>query len=120
MKEFIESVCESNYLAHNFGGVCMLKVKGETLFAKAYGYASRAFKIPNQIDTKFDTASITKIFTAASVLQLIECGKLNFGDKITDIIDLSGTEIPTDVTIEQLLNHTSGIADDADEENGED
>lgn len=120
MKEFIESVCESNYLAHNFSGVCMLKVKGETLFAKAYGYASRAFKIPNQIDTKFDTASITKIFTAASVLQLIECGKLNFGDKITDIIDLSGTEIPTDVTIEQLLNHTSGIADDADEENGED
>lgn len=120
MKEFIKSVCEQNYPAHNFSGVCMLKVKGETLFAKAYGYASRAFKIPNQIDTKFDTASITKIFTAAAVLQLIECGKLNFGDKITDIIDLSGTEIPTDVTIEQLLNHTSGIADDADEENGED
>lgn len=120
MKEFIKSVCEQNYPAHNFSGVCMLKVKGETLFAKAYGYASRAFKIPNQIDTKFDTASITKIFTAASVLQLIECGKLNFEDKITDIIDLSGTEIPTDVTIEQLLNHTSGIADDADEENGED
>ncbi|MGN0475042.1 MAG: serine hydrolase domain-containing protein [Acutalibacteraceae bacterium] len=120
MKEFIESVCERNYLTNNFSGVCMLKVKGETLFAKAYGYASRAFKIPNQIDTKFDTASITKIFTAAAVLQLIECGKLNFGDKITEIIDLSGTEIPTDVTIEQLLNHTSGIADDADEENGED
>lgn len=120
MREFIESVCEKNYLNHNFSGVCMLKVKGETVFAKAYGYANRAFKVPNEVDTKFDTASITKLFTATAVLQLIECGKLKFNDKITDVVDLSGTEIPTDVTIEQLLNHTSGIADDADEEAGED
>lgn len=120
MREFIESVCERNYLSHNFSGVCMFKVKGETVFAKAYGYANRAFKIPNKTDTKFDTASITKLFTAAAVLQLIERGKLKFSDKITNIVDLSGTEIPTDVTIEQLLNHTSGIADDADEEAGED
>ncbi len=120
MREFIEEVCERNYLNHNFSGVCMLKVKGETVFAKAYGYANRAFRVPNEIDTRFDTASVTKLFTAAAVLQLIERGKLNFDDKITDIIDLSGTEIPADVTIEHLLNHTSGIADDADEENGED
>lgn len=38
---------------------------------------------------------------------------------MTELIDLSGTEIPCDVTVEQLLNHTSGIADDADEETGE-
>jgi len=36
------------------------------------------------------------------------------------VIDLSGTKIPSDVTIKHLLSHTSGIADDADEESGED
>ena len=45
---------------------------------------------------------------------------LRLDDRITEVIDLSGTEIPGDVTVEQLLNHTSGIADDADEEAGED
>jgi CubicO group peptidase (beta-lactamase class C family) len=51
---------------------------------------------------------------------LIEKGLLHFEDKITDIIDLKGTEISSDVTIYNLLTHTSGIADDADEEAGED
>ncbi|WP_426351120.1 serine hydrolase domain-containing protein [Alloiococcus sp. CFN-8] len=119
MKDFIENICNQWAESSNFSGVCMLKVKGETVFEKAYGYANRAFKIPNSIDTKFDTASITKLFTAVAILQLIQQNKLNFEDKIVDIIDLSGTEIPADVTIEQLLNHTSGIADDADEEAGE-
>lgn len=64
-------------------------------------------------------ASITKLFTAVAVLQLVEQGKLRLDDRITEVIDLSGTEIPGDVTVEQLLNHTSGIADDADEEAGE-
>ncbi len=67
----------------------------------------------------FDTASVTKVFTATAVLLLIKRGLLNFDKKITDIIDLAGTAIPTDVTIYHLLTHTSGIADDADEEAGE-
>lgn len=98
----------------------MLKIKGETVFEKAYGYANRAFKIKNEVNTSFDTASVTKIFTAVAVLQLVEQGRLNLDDKIVNIIDLKGTKIPNDVTVEQLLNHTSGIADDADEEAGED
>ena len=67
----------------------------------------------------FDTASITKVFTAAAVLQLVQEKKLKLSDHITQIIDLEGTEISPDVTIEQLLNHTSGIHDDAEEEAGE-
>ena len=49
----------------------------------------------------------------------MEQGKLKLTDCITAIIDLEGTQIPADVTIEHLLRHTSGIADDADEEAGE-
>lgn len=119
MKKYIERICDEFAKERNFSGVCMLKIKGETIFSKAYGYANRSFKISNRIDTKFDTASITKLFTAVAILQLIEQNRLNFFDKITEVIDLSDTMIPSDVTIEQLLNHTSGIADDAEEEAGE-
>ncbi|GFP75537.1 serine hydrolase domain-containing protein [Clostridium fungisolvens] len=120
MREFIEEICNHYATERNFSGVCMLKIKGETVFEKAYGYANRAFKIKNEIDTSFDTASVTKVFTAVAILQLVEQGQLRLDDKIVNIIDLKGTKIPEDVTIEQLLNHTSGIADDADEEAGED
>ncbi|MDO4298342.1 MAG: serine hydrolase domain-containing protein [Lachnospiraceae bacterium] len=120
MEEYVEALCSEYAARNNFSGVCMVKRKGETVFAKAYGYANRAFQIPNEIDTRFDAASITKIFTAAAVLQLIEQRKMRLQDRITELLDLSGTEIPDDVTVEHLLNHTSGIADDADEEAGED
>lgn len=119
MKEYLKNICGEYAQDHNFSGVCMLKRKGETVFSEAYGYASRPFHVLNNVDTRFDTASITKIFTAAAVLQLVQEGKLRLADKIVNIVDLSGTRIPDDVTIEHLLNHTSGIADDADEEAGE-
>jgi CubicO group peptidase (beta-lactamase class C family) len=103
----------------HFSGTALIKKGEQTLFDGAYGWAHRGFRVPNEMDTKFDTASITKLFTAVAVLQLVEQGKLKLDDRITEIIDLSGTEIPRDVTLRHLLTHTSGIADDADEELGE-
>lgn len=102
-----------------FSGVFLVKQHGTTIFSGAAGFANRAFHIPNRIDTKFDTASITKLFTAAAILQLAQEHKLSLSDYITDIVDLEGTKIPKTVTVEQLLNHTSGIHDDAEEEAGE-
>lgn len=83
------------------------------------GYANRNYRIENTLDTSFDTASITKLFTAAGIVLLESEGKLSFEDYIHSIIDLSGTSIPKNVKIKHLLTHTSGIADDAEEENGE-
>lgn len=103
-----------------FSGTCLVKDKSGVLFSSASGLANRDFSVPNRVDTRFDTASVTKTFTAVAVLMLAERKLLRLTDKICDIIDLSGTMIPKDVTVEQLLNHTSGIADDADEEAGED
>lgn len=71
IRDAAETLCEDLTKRDLFSGVCMVKGKGHTVFSKAYGFANRAFKIPNQIDTKFDTASITKLFTAAAVLQLV-------------------------------------------------
>jgi len=105
--------------ANSFSGTCLICDGNDVIFSAANGLANKDFNVHNDIDTMFDTASVTKTFTAVAIIMLIEKGLLRLDDKITDIINLSGTKIPTDVTIEQLLNHTSGIADDADEEAGE-
>jgi len=119
LETHLREISEDFYKNHNFSGTCLVKQGDTILFSNAYGMAHKGFHIPNAIDTKFDTASVTKVFTATAILLLIEKGKLAFADKIVELLDLQGTEIPTDVTIEHLLTHTSGIADDADEEAGE-
>lgn len=103
-----------------FSGVSLIKKGEETLFEYASGYAHKGYKIQNKITTMFDVASVTKVFTATAIMMLVNEGKLKLSDKIHDIIDLSNTEIPTDVEVMHLLTHTSGIADDAEEDNGED
>lgn len=119
MKEKIKAICDAFSENNNFSGTCLVKRGNDVIFSQAYGLAHRGFNVTNNINTMFDTASITKVFTATGILLLIEKGLLHFEDKITDIIDLRGTAIPTDVSISHLLTHTSGIADDADEEAGE-
>ncbi len=104
---------------HHFAGAALIQGSEATIFEGAYGYAHRGFQVPNTIRTMFDTASITKLFTATAVLQLIDQARLKLDARITDVVDLSGTSIKADVTIAHLLTHTSGIADDADEELGE-
>lgn len=54
-----------------------------------------------------------------AVLQQVDAGRLGLQDHIHDHVNLTGTRIPEEVTLHQLLSHTSGIADDADEEAGE-
>jgi CubicO group peptidase (beta-lactamase class C family) len=72
------------------------------------------------MDMRFDTASITKLFTAVAALQLVGQERLDLDASIHEYVDLADTVIPPAVTLRHLLTHTSGIADDADEEAGED
>lgn len=102
-----------------FSGAVLIKTIDKVLFSFVSGCANKAYKIENELNTAFDTASITKLFTAAGIVLLESEGKINFNDNIHSIIDLSGTKIPMDIKIKHLLTHTSGIADDAEEEKGE-
>lgn len=104
----------------NFSGVGFVSRGNEVLYHESYGYAHRGFNVLNKLNTRFDTASITKLFTATAILQLIEEHLLDFSDSVIKVLGLQGTKISKEVTIFQLLTHSSGIADDADEEMGED
>jgi CubicO group peptidase (beta-lactamase class C family) len=68
---------------------------------------------------RFDSASITKVFTAVGTLQLVESGAFDLNTSAIEYLGLEGTGISAAVTPYHLLTHTSGIADDADEEAGE-
>ena len=103
-----------------FSGAAMIATSDGPVFSCACGYENLAYGIENRLDTAFDTASITKLFTAAGIVLLESRGLLRLEDPVHSILDLGGTRIPEDVRLVHLLTHTSGIADDADEEGGED
>lgn len=99
----------------DFRGCISISQKKEILFEKAYGYADLPNQIPNEIETRFATASAGKVFVAVGILQLIETGRLHLEDSIGTWFDFDWKQIDTEITVEQLLTHTSGIPDYFDE-----
>ncbi len=102
-----------------FSGVVLITQGDVQRYVAAYGYASRAWNIENTLETRFDTASITKLFTSVATLQLIDQGLLGFDTGVSDFLGLEETTISRDVTVFHLLTHSSGIGDDCEEEDGE-
>ena len=100
---------------NNFRGNAYIVQNGEVLCNYSGGFADLANEIPNSPETRFACASMSKTFTAVGILQLIERGLLNFSDKIGAILDFDLKNIDPDVTVEQLLTHTSGVPDYFDE-----
>ena len=86
---------------------------GKILFEKGYGLADVEHHVPVVPQTTFHIGSLTKQFTASAILKLQEEGKLSVEDKLSKYIP----DFPrgNEVTLRQLLNHTSGIWPDLDE-----
>ena len=115
----VETLLRELEAADMFSGVVGVEQGDQELLLEAYGYASRTWSIPTTVETRFDTASITKLFTAVATLQLIERGAFALDTSVIEYLGLEETGISPAVTPYHLLTHTSGIADDADEEAGE-
>jgi CubicO group peptidase (beta-lactamase class C family) len=115
----VESLLRELEAADQFSGVVGVKQGDQELLLDAFGYASRTWNIPTTVETRFDTASITKLFTAVATLQLVEQGAFALETPVIGYLGLDRTGISPAVTPYHLLTHTSGIADDADEEAGE-
>ncbi len=97
--------------ADEFSGVVALWQADESIYQQAFGLAHRGFGLPNTLETRFRLASIGKMFTAVAILQLIAQNKFTLDTSIHDLLDLSQTSIPTNVTIFHLLTMSSGIGD---------
>jgi CubicO group peptidase (beta-lactamase class C family) len=91
-----------------FSGSVLVVVDGEILLNEGYGLANRDWDIPNTPETKYRVGSITKEFTSMSILLLQEQGKLSVHDTICTYIE-DCPEAWAEITIEQLMTHTSGM-----------
>lgn len=98
--------------ADQFSGVILVAKDGKPVYQRAVGQASRAWNLPNRIDTRFNLGSINKMFTAVAIAQLVEQGKLSYTDTLEKALpDYSNKEIAQKVTVRHLLSHTSGITE---------
>lgn len=92
-----------------FSGSVLVAKKGEIIFNEAYGESDRINNIPNTIDTKYGIGSVTKQFTAMLIMQLVEEKKIKLQDTINKFLPYLSNEKANNITIHQLLSHTSGL-----------
>ncbi|MBZ0111957.1 MAG: beta-lactamase family protein [Thermoanaerobaculia bacterium] len=104
----IDSILERS-VANGFAGSVLVARDGKILLAKGYGLADRSLGIPVTPATVSNIGSVTKQFTAAAILKLVEQGKLTTAQTLGSLFDhVPGDK--RDITIHQLLTHTSGIS----------
>lgn len=105
LDQFFDRLAEKN---KGMGSLTIAK-DGQVLYTRSIGYGeiSGSVKKPLTEATRFRIASITKMYTAVMILQLAEEGKL----KLTDTLDKFYPQVPnaSEITIEQVLRHRSGI-----------
>lgn len=92
-----------------FNGNILVVKNHKVIYKESYGLANMEWEIPNQANTKFRIASLTKQFTATLVLKLVEAGKLKLKGKISDYLPYYRKDIGKKVSIHHLLTHSSGI-----------
>ena len=104
----IDALMSETYKPGGPGAAIIVRKDGQTIFRKGYGQADLELGVPIEPDMVFRLGSITKQFTAISILMLADQGKLGLQDEITKFLP----DYPTQgrrITVEHLLTHTSGI-----------
>ncbi len=108
LEQRVDKIITSNYGEDEPGVTVLVAKSGKPIFRKAYGMADLELGVKMKPEMVFEIGSITKQFTAVSILMLMEQGKLSLDDEITKFIP----DYPTHdkkKTVHNLLNHTSGI-----------
>ena len=97
--------------ADRFSGTVAIERAGETVFAGAYGHAHLGLAVRNELDTRLNIASITKMFTTVAVLQLVEQGALRLEANVAELLPDVGIGLADRMTVDHLLSHRSGLGD---------
>jgi D-alanyl-D-alanine carboxypeptidase len=106
----------------DFSGVALVQGADGLLAEVALGDADRANGRPNTMATRFAIASVGKLFTAVAVVRLVERGELSLDSRAADLLppDRRPAGLGSDVTLEHLLTHRSGLTDYVDDAGGQD
>ncbi len=96
--------------AEGFAGVMLIRAAGREVLHEAYGYADREAGRPMTVDVGFDIGSLVKPITALAILRLEEMGRLSTDDRLAKYFPQAPPD-KADITLWQLLTHTSGLPD---------
>lgn len=106
--------CESLALAGDLSGVVLLVENGKTALRMAFGLADRARNVANTPETRFNLASVGKMFTSLSIMRFVEAGRIALDDTLAKHWpDYPNRAVAQSVTIAQLLTHSAGIGNHA-------
>jgi len=104
----LDTLLTARWQADRPGGAVVALKGGKVVYQAYRGMANMDQHVPITATTPFNYASVTKQFTAATVLGLADAGKLSLDARLGDYLDgLPGAT--ADITLEQLLTHTSGV-----------
>lgn len=106
---YADSVAKAAVAERRTAGVSVAIVKnGETILARGYGFADVENDVPATTETVYRIGSLTKQFTAAAIMRLMEQGRLSLDDTLQKFLPSYDTQ-GNRVTVRHLLSHTSGI-----------
>ena len=105
----LHELLEARYAAGDFNGTALVARQGKIMYEGGFGLANREWKIPNDLETKFEIGSMTKQFTAMLILQLVSQGKIRLDGHVSDYLPYYRQDTGNRITVSQLLSHTSGV-----------
>lgn len=106
----IDALVVKYHRENQFNGNVLVVKEGKELFFRSIGLADRNHNLPHTRKTKFIIGSVSKQFTAAGILKLVEDGKLNLADPASKYLEVPASF--SDITIHELLSHQGRIARD--------
>ena len=109
----LDAVIRSYGENKNFAGVVWVQERENVIAKEAFGLANREQKLPHNINERFRIASITKLFAAALVMKAVDENLVSLDKKVSEYDTELAKENATQITIRQLLQHTSGLPDPA-------
>lgn len=107
----LESILTEAVNKDVFAGSVLVIQNGKAIYKKSIGLANEEKEIANTAETKFSIGSITKLFTKTIILQMAEEKKINLSDKIMNYLPGFTDPSASQITIEQLTEHSSGLGD---------
>ena len=108
----IDKLMSTMYQRGQFNGAILVAVQGNTIYRKGFGKSNFQTGAEFTPQTPSDIGSVTKQFTAMSIMMLAERGRLSYDDPVSKFIpEFSRSPHFSQITLRQLLNHTSGIPD---------
>jgi len=106
----IDTIFSHSIAANAPGAVVLVIHNGRVVFERGYGVTDLRTRTKISPQTNFRLASLTKQFTAMSIMLLVHDGKLSYDDHLTGIFP-DFPQYGRAITIRHLLNHTSGLQD---------